>query len=108
MSPERLNDSPYDGQSDVYSTGILLYQMLTGNVPFQSREGDYWAVAIMHLTKTPPSLRESNPGLTPEIEEVVLRSLAKDPSARPSAESLATDFSAAVAAAAPPDAARSV
>jgi len=108
MSPERLNDSPYDGQSDVYSTGILLYQMLTGSVPFQSREGDYWAVAIMHLTKTPPSLREINPSISKEIEEVVLRSLAKDPATRPTAEALAADFRAAVAASSSPDAARSV
>ncbi len=97
MSPERLNDSPYDGQSDVYSTGILLYQMLTGTVPFQTREGDYWAVAIMHLTKAPPPLRITNPALSPEIEEVVLQSLAKDPAARPTAAKLAADFAAAVA-----------
>lgn len=97
MSPERLNDSPYDGQSDVYSTGILLYQMLTGTVPFQTREGDYWAVAIMHLTKAPPPLRIANPALSPEIEEVVLQSLAKDPAARPTAAKLAANFAAAVA-----------
>jgi len=108
MSPERLNDSPYDGQSDVYSTGILLYQMLTGNVPFLSREGDYWAVAIMHLTKEPPPFAGIAPDVTPAVEAVVLRSLAKDPKSRPTAAQLAVEFRNAVQGAASPDAATTV
>ena len=95
MSPERLNDSPYDGQSDVYSTGILLYQMLAGVVPFQSREGDYWAVAIMHLTKEPPPIAD----IPEAVERVVRRALAKNPAERPTASELATEFVAAIGAA---------
>jgi eukaryotic-like serine/threonine-protein kinase len=98
MSPERLNDSPYDGQSDVYSVGVMLYQMLAGAVPFLSREGDYWAVAIMHLTKEPPPID----GLPDAVEQVVRRALAKDPAARPTAAELARDFVAAVGPAAKP------
>jgi serine/threonine-protein kinase len=92
MSPERLNDTPYDGQSDVYSTGILLYQMLAGAVPFQSREGDYWAVAIMHLTKEPPPI----PDIPEPVEQVVRRALAKNPADRPTAEELAREYMAAL------------
>jgi DNA-binding response OmpR family regulator len=97
MSPERLNDSPYDLRSDIYSLGVMLYQMLTGTVPFQSREGDYWAVAVMHLTKEPAPLRTLVPELPEAVERVVLRTLEKDPRNRPSAEELARDFVEAVA-----------
>jgi DNA-binding response OmpR family regulator len=97
MSPERLNDSPYDLRSDIYSLGVMLYQMLTGAVPFQSREGDYWAVAVMHLTKEPAPLRTLVPELPEAVERVVLRTLEKDPRNRPSAGELARDFVEAVA-----------
>lgn len=96
MSPERLNDQPYDGQSDVYSLGILLYQMLAGHVPFQTREGDYWAVAIMHLTKQPPPLRDSAPEIPEDIEALVMRTLHKDPTERPTPRQLADEFLAAM------------
>ncbi len=96
MAPERLNDSLYDGQSDVYSLGIMLFQMLTGAVPFQSREGDYWAVAIMHLTKDPPEMATLSAGIPESVELVVRRTLAKDPSVRPTPAELAREFRAAL------------
>ncbi len=98
MSPERLNDSPYDGQSDVYSLGVMLYQMLAGTVPFQSREGDYWAVAIMHLTKEPPRLAEYTPSIPEPVEQVVRRALAKNPADRPGPSELAREYLDALSA----------
>jgi CheY-like chemotaxis protein len=98
MAPERLNDAPYDGRSDVYSLGIMLYQMLAGQPPFQSRECDYWAVAIMHLTKDPPPLREFAPDVPEGVEQVVQRALAKDPANRLTASQLAQEFLAALSA----------
>jgi eukaryotic-like serine/threonine-protein kinase len=97
MSPERLNDLPYSGLSDVYSTGVLLFQMLAGTVPFLSRDNDYWAVAIMHLTKEPPPID----GIPEAVEQVVRRALAKNPSDRPTASALAREFVAALGEAQP-------
>ncbi len=93
MAPERLNDAQYDGRSDVYSLGILLFELLAGHPPFQSREHDFWAVAIMHLTKEPPPI---GGGVSPLVERVVRRALAKNPADRPNATELAAEFRAAV------------
>jgi len=89
MSPERLNDLPYDGKTDIYSLGVTLYQMLCGRVPFQAQQGDHWAVAVMHLMKEPPPLSEFNPAITPGIESVVLQTLRKAPNDRPGPRELA-------------------
>jgi DNA-binding response OmpR family regulator len=100
MSPERLNDLPYDGRADVYSLGVMMYQLLNGRVPFFSKEGDTWAVAVMHLTKEPAPLRESNPSVPEPLERLVLRTLAKAPAERPTARELADELSAVLAASA--------
>jgi len=100
MSPERLNDLPYDGRADVYSLGVMMYQLLNGKVPFFSKEGDTWAVAVMHLTKEPAPLRESNPTIPESLEHLVLRTLAKIPGERPTARELADELSAVLAASA--------
>src|SRR5204863_6777883 len=52
MAPERLGNNPYDGKSDVYSLGVMLYEMLCGRVPFYSSEGP-WQTVVMHLTVKP-------------------------------------------------------
>ncbi|MCS6884307.1 MAG: protein kinase [Acidobacteriota bacterium] len=88
MSPERLSNQSYDGKSDVYSVGIMLYQMLSGQLPFFSREKDLLSIAMLHLTKEPPRLREIVPDIPPAIEQVVLLALAKDPAKRPTAKEL--------------------
>jgi DNA-binding response OmpR family regulator len=98
MAPERLNGSTYGGQSDVYSLGIMLYQMLAGVPPFQAREGDYWAVAIMHLTKEPPALRDHAPEVSERVASIVMSALSKEPSERPTPARLAEDFLAALRA----------
>jgi eukaryotic-like serine/threonine-protein kinase len=92
MSPERLNDLPYDGMTDIYSLGVTLYQMLCGRVPFQAQQGDHWAVAVMHLMKEPPPLVEFNPDVSPAIEAVVMQTLRKAPTERPTPRDLARMF----------------
>ncbi|MDP2339622.1 MAG: protein kinase [Deltaproteobacteria bacterium] len=86
LAPERLRGHKYDGRTDVYGAGIVLYEMLTGRVPFQSLEGDLMAVALMHLKEQalPPSKR--NPLLPAGIDALVLQFLEKDPARRPTAE----------------------
>ena len=53
MSPERLSNKPYDRQSDAYSIGVMMYQMVCGCLPFQSSKDNYWSIVLMHLSSTP-------------------------------------------------------
>lgn len=98
MSPERLNNQSYDGKADVYSVGVMLYQMLSGRLPFQSSEkkSEPLTIAMMHLTKPPKPLRELNPKLSEEIEAIVMKALAKSPADRPTAKELGEEFVKAV------------
>jgi len=90
MAPERLSSAPYDGRSDIYSVGIMLYEMLCGQPPFKSK--DLMAVAMMQMTQEPRPLHEVNPGVPPAIEAIVLEVLSKDPLKRPATAVLAQRF----------------
>jgi serine/threonine protein kinase/CheY-like chemotaxis protein len=94
MAPERFSNENYDGRADVYSLGVLLYRMLGGRTPFQSK--DLMAVAMQHLRETPRSLRELNPMVTRELEAVVMAAMSKSMHDRPSASELSYRFGAAV------------
>jgi serine/threonine protein kinase len=85
IAPERLRGVPYDGRADVYSLGVMLYELLVGQVPFVSDDGDLMKVAVMHLkaTAVPPSQR--NPALPAGVDAIVARLLEKDPDRRPTA-----------------------
>ena len=77
LSPEQAQGRPVTEASDLYSIGIVLFEMLTGRAPF---DGDSAvAVALKHVNQEPPSPREFVPELPPELEAVVLKALAKDP-----------------------------
>ncbi|MBX7221658.1 MAG: serine/threonine protein kinase [Blastocatellia bacterium] len=96
MAPERLRNKPYDGRADVYSVGILLYEMLGGRVPFEASEsGDVAAVILMQVTEDPKPLHELNAAISPAVETVVMQALAKDPEQRPTARELAESFARA-------------
>ncbi|MFN7953425.1 MAG: protein kinase [bacterium] len=89
MAPERLRNDPYDGRSDVYSLGVMLFEMLTGQLPFQSRDDDPVAVALQHLTAVPPRPRTLVPDVPSDLETVVMRCMAKEANLRPTAIELA-------------------
>ncbi len=88
MSPERLSNKLYDGRSDVYSLGILFYQLLVGCVPFEEEYSGIVGLVLMHLKQEPPSLRDFDPEIPQELEEIVMKSLIKDPEGRLSAAKL--------------------
>lgn len=74
-------------QSDIYSLGIILYEMLVGRVPFEGKS--LASLAVMHLTEDPPSPRDFNPKINTATEAVLLRALKKKPEERfPTAQSL--------------------
>jgi serine/threonine protein kinase len=96
-SPERVENAPYDGRSDVYSVGIMLYEMLCGRVPFQRAGGGPYAVALMHVRREVPLPREVNPSIPEAVERVVLLALRKAPSERPTALQFADQLAQAAA-----------
>jgi Tol biopolymer transport system component len=81
VAPEQIEGKPADGRTDVYSLGCVLYQCLTGSVPFQ-RENEL-AVIYAHLQESPPRLRKLRPDLPPGVDEVFEAALAKDKEERP-------------------------
>ncbi|HEX6509395.1 MAG TPA: protein kinase [Chloroflexota bacterium] len=80
ISPEQAQGKRVDARTDLYSLGVVLYEMVTGRVPF---EGDSLVdVALHHVQETPIPPRRLRPDISPATETVTLRALAKDPSAR--------------------------
>lgn len=80
LSPEQAQGLPVTPASDIYSLGVVVFEMLAGRLPF---DGDTpMSIAIQHIQTPPPPLRTLRPDIPPAVEAVVLRALAKDPSAR--------------------------
>ncbi len=96
MAPERLVNQPYDGRSDVYSLGIMLFAMLTGRLPFTARDGDPMSLLLMHVNDELPRLASVQPEVPRALEKVVARAAAKEPAERPDAATLAREFAAVV------------
>jgi serine/threonine protein kinase len=80
MSPEQAQGKPVDAQSDIYSLGIMLFEMLTGQVPFDADTP--LAVLIKHLTAPLPLPRKVNPDIPEPVERVILKAVAKAPEDR--------------------------
>ncbi len=75
-----------DGQSDIYSLGVTLFEMLTGRLPFI--ELDATRLALAHLRDEPPDSRSFNPSIPPRLVRLLKRMLAKEPTRRPNADEL--------------------
>lgn len=80
IAPEQARGDATDGKTDIYSVGVMLYEMLTGKLPF---DGDSAVtVALMQLQSTPKRPREVNPGIPIGLEQITMRAMQKQPSGR--------------------------
>src|SRR6185436_1843261 len=77
MSPEQGRGQPTDGRSDLYSLGVILYEMLTGQLPFDADSAV--GMVMKHIHDQIPSVTVANPHLPPVMDEILARALAKDP-----------------------------
>ena len=78
IAPEQaISSASAVPQSDLYGVGVMLYQMVTGRLPFEADNA--LSIALMHATEPPPPPRQFQPSLSPALESVILRLLAKDP-----------------------------
>ena len=80
MSPEQARGLPLDFRSDIYSMGVLLYEIFTGSLPF---EGDSpLAVVLKHVNNAPPLPKSKNPRIDPRVAAIVMKCIEKDAAAR--------------------------
>ncbi len=80
FSPEQAKGAPVSAKSDIYSLGAVMYEMLTGVVPFTGETPI--SIAIKHIQDDPQPLREFNPAVPPILEALVLKAMAKNPEQR--------------------------
>jgi serine/threonine protein kinase len=91
MSPEQTKGEPVGPQSDLYSLGVVLYEMLTGELPYSAE--DPVALAMKHVNESPPSPREAKPEVPEALDTLTMKLLAKKPEDRyASAAELADDL----------------
>lgn len=95
LAPEEWSEEESDARSDIYSLGVILYQMLTGQVPFKGKSIP--AIMKAHLMEPPPRITGRFPEISAVVETVVLHALEKDPAKRPqTVESFVEEFRSAL------------
>jgi eukaryotic-like serine/threonine-protein kinase len=101
MSPEQVRGSEVDARSDLYSFGVSLYEMVTGQLPFQGNSN--YSVMSAHIEQAPPPPINLRPDLPKGLNEIILMSMAKEPKDRfQSADAFANALETVLTAAAPP------
>lgn len=85
MAPELVQGKPCSRESDVFSLGVMAYELLVGVRPFPSKSDDYWSTLMDRVSTTPKHLQVVAPALPESLTQMVMRSLEKDPLLRPGA-----------------------
>src|SRR5438067_250964 len=80
IAPEQAQGQRVDEHTDIYSLGVVLYELLTGEVPFPGE--NFVAVAMRHINEPPPSARERRPDVSPRLDAAIKRAMAKEPGDR--------------------------
>lgn len=88
IAPERFTSADHDVRSDVYSVGVMLYEMLCGEVPFADSQKTAVQVMFNHLHRQPIPMHTYRSDLSAEMEVLVMQTLTKEPSQRPTAQQL--------------------
>jgi hypothetical protein len=95
IAPEQAQGQRVDEHSDVYSLGVVLYELLTSEVPFPGE--NFVAVAMRHINEEPPSVREKRPDVSPRLDDAICRAMAKQPEDRPTMEAFCVELEACLA-----------
>ena len=80
MSPEQARGQQLDFRSDIYSTGVVLYEVFTGTIPFEGESP--LAVVLKHIQEAPSSPQTRNPRIEPRISQIILKCMQKNPKDR--------------------------
>jgi serine/threonine protein kinase len=92
MAPERFKNEPYDSKIDVYSLGVVFYELVCGRLPFIPHDNSPMSMAMMHLQARPVPPQELAPAISPRLNGLILKILSKDPRQRPSVDMIAQEI----------------
>lgn len=98
MAPERIRNQQHDGRADLYSLGVVLFEMLAGQCPFRSATNNAVEVARMQVKNEAPRISEFRPDVPTDLADLIAQTLSKNPAERPTLEEFAVRLASSAAA----------